>query len=160
MEQIFSLGERWNVLFNLTLPHWMKHFIFHLMKIFVPLHSWTFIICKIFVQNYIKLTQNYNDRKKWWYWQPPTHTLNSSTESCCSLKSVLVIVVFSLGFIPPMSDRLLVTLCVVGFVFHADWQKLCMMVLSVNIQLLSKRPVSKLSWREVGRLADPVKTWW
>ena len=44
MEQIFSFCKRWNVPFNSVLPHWMEHLIFHLMKIFVPLHSWTFII--------------------------------------------------------------------------------------------------------------------
>ena len=39
MEQIFSFGERWNVPFNSASPRWMEHFIFYLMKIFVPLHS-------------------------------------------------------------------------------------------------------------------------
>ena len=48
MEQIFSFGERWNVPFNSASPCWMEHFIFHLMKIFVPLHSETFIICILF----------------------------------------------------------------------------------------------------------------
>ena len=40
MVQIFSWGERWNVPFNEAKPSWMVHFIFHLMKIFVPLHEW------------------------------------------------------------------------------------------------------------------------
>ena len=44
MEQIFSFGKRWNVPFNLASPRWMEHFIFHPIKIFVPLHSHTFII--------------------------------------------------------------------------------------------------------------------
>ena len=41
MEQIFSFGERGNVPFNSALPH--------LMKIFLPLHSETFIICTLFL---------------------------------------------------------------------------------------------------------------
>ena len=40
MVQIFSWGERWNVPFNEAKPSWMVHFIFHRMKIFVPLHEW------------------------------------------------------------------------------------------------------------------------
>ena len=40
MVQIFSWGERWNVPFNEAKPSWMEHFIFHRMKIFVPLHEW------------------------------------------------------------------------------------------------------------------------
>ena len=40
MVQIFSWGERWNVPFNEAKPSWMIHFIFHRMKIFVPLHEW------------------------------------------------------------------------------------------------------------------------
>ena len=48
MVQIFSCGERWNVLFNKAKPSWLEHFIFHRMEIFVPLHEWkTFIICFI-----------------------------------------------------------------------------------------------------------------
>ena len=39
MAQIFSWGERWNVPFNEAKPSWMVHLIFHLMKIFVPLHE-------------------------------------------------------------------------------------------------------------------------
>ena len=42
MEQIFSFGEKmkWSIgPFNEAKPSWMEHFIFHLMKIFVPLHS-------------------------------------------------------------------------------------------------------------------------
>ena len=39
MEQIFSWGERWNIPFNLASPRLKEHFIFHLMKIFVSLHS-------------------------------------------------------------------------------------------------------------------------
>ena len=39
MVQIFSWGERWNVPFNEAKPiEW--NFIFHRMKIFVPLHEW------------------------------------------------------------------------------------------------------------------------
>ena len=46
MVQIFSRGERWNVLFKKAKPSWIEHFIFHRMKIYVPLHKWkTFIIC-------------------------------------------------------------------------------------------------------------------
>ena len=40
MVRIFSWGERWNVPFNEAKPSWMVHFIFHRMKIFVPLHEW------------------------------------------------------------------------------------------------------------------------
>ena len=42
MVQIFSWGERWNVPFNEAKPSWMVHYIyiFHRMKIFVPLHEW------------------------------------------------------------------------------------------------------------------------
>ena len=47
MVQLFSFGERWNVLFNSALPRWIEHSISHLMKISVPLHSQTFIICII-----------------------------------------------------------------------------------------------------------------
>jgi hypothetical protein len=43
MERIFSLGKKWTVPFNSDLPCWME--IFHLMKIFLPLNSWTFINC-------------------------------------------------------------------------------------------------------------------
>ena len=39
MVEIFSWGERWNVLFNEAKPSWIEHFIFHRMKIFVPLHE-------------------------------------------------------------------------------------------------------------------------
>ena len=39
MEQIVSFGERWNIPFYSVSPRGMEHFIFHLMKIFVPLHS-------------------------------------------------------------------------------------------------------------------------
>ena len=40
MVQIFSWGERWNVPFNEAKPSWMERFIFHQMKIFVPLYEW------------------------------------------------------------------------------------------------------------------------
>ena len=39
MEQIYPFGERWNVPFNSSLPRWIENLIFHLMKIFVQLHS-------------------------------------------------------------------------------------------------------------------------
>ena len=50
MVQIFSFGERLNVLFNEAKPSWMVHFIYHRMKIFVPLHEcenihYLFITC-------------------------------------------------------------------------------------------------------------------
>ena len=32
IEQIFSFGERWNVLFNWASPPWMEHFIFYQIK--------------------------------------------------------------------------------------------------------------------------------
>ena len=48
MVQIFSWGERWNVPFNEAKPSWMVHFIFHQMKIFVPLHEWENISFIIF----------------------------------------------------------------------------------------------------------------
>ena len=40
MVQIFSWGERWNVLFNKAKPSWIENMIFHRMKIYVPSYEW------------------------------------------------------------------------------------------------------------------------
>ena len=45
MVHIFSFGERKNILFKFASPNSIEHSIFHLMKISIPSHSYTFIIC-------------------------------------------------------------------------------------------------------------------
>ena len=67
MVQIFSWGERWDVPFNEAKPSWVVHFIFHRMKIFVPLHEWEnihylfYITCTKILKQIKK-----KDKKKHW----------------------------------------------------------------------------------------------
>ena len=93
---VFSFAQ-WNKYFHSVkdemyhsaLPHWMEHFIFHRVKIFVPLHEWEHIICIPFIT--IHLSES--NRWKLWGYSLSMRKCNPTKYALADLDACIMLII-------------------------------------------------------------------